>query len=320
MTQIQIASSLEQARSLTGEYLAGGTDVMDRRRHQISAGPLIDIRGIGGYGQIVAEGDGYRVGSQVTVDALSRHAAIRAGYPALAIAAGSLATPQIRWMATMGGVLLQTSRCWYFRNPAFSCYKKGGDTCPAREGDHRFGVAFDTSPCAFPHPSTLGMVLLNYDAKVEINGDRVIAIRELYGDGADGAREHQLDPADVLTAVILPAPAADERGGYFRSTSRARAEWALVEASVRLVVGADNQISFARAAIGAVAPVPLLLPQVSAALEGKLATEATFSAAARLASAGASPLPQTGYKVQLIYGTVLDALTRAYNRVWGGEG
>jgi xanthine dehydrogenase YagS FAD-binding subunit len=320
MTQVQIAASLDEARSLNGEYLAGGTDLLDRRRHHVSSGPLIDITRIGGYEHVVAQGDGYRLGAQVTVDAISRHPDIRAGYPALAIAAGALATPQIRWMATLGGVLLQTSRCWYFRNEAFSCYKKGGDSCPARTGDHRFGVVFDSSPCVFPHPSTVGLVLLNYDAQVEINGEQRISMHALYGDGTDGSREHQLAPGDVVTAVILPAPVADERGGYFRSISRARAEWALVEASVRLVVDPSNQITLARVAIGAVAPVPLLLPQVNAALEGKPATEESFSAAAKLASARATPLPQTSYKLPLIYGTVLDTLMRAYNRVWGGEG
>lgn len=320
MTHLTIATTLDEARSANGEFLAGGTDLMDRRRHHVSTGDMVDVSRILGYGGIEAHDGGYRIGAQVTIDATSRHQAIIDGYPALAIAAGALATPQIRWMGTMGGVLLQTSRCWYFRHQAFSCYKKGGDTCPSREGDHRFGVVFDTSPCVFPHPSTVGMVLMNYDARVEINGERLMTMQELYGDGTDGTREHTLAPNDVLTRIILPAPVADERGGYFRSISRARAEWALVEVSVRLVVDDNDQISFARVAMGGVAPVPLLLPKVDDYLVGKPATDETFAAAAEIATEGANPLPQTQYKVKLIYGTVFDTLQRAYHRIWHGEG
>lgn len=320
MSEMTIATTLEEARNANGEFLAGGTDLMDRRRHHVSAGDMVDISRILGFCDIEAHDGGYRIGAQVTIDAASRHQAIIDGYPGLAIAAGALATPQIRWMGTMGGVLLQTSRCWYFRHAAFTCYKKGGDSCPSREGDHRFGVVFDTSPCVFPHPSTVGMVLMNYDAQVEINGERLMTMQALYGDGTDGAREHTLAPNDVLTRIILPAPVADERAGYFRSISRARAEWALVEVSARLVVDENNQITFARVAMGGVAPVPLLLPRVNDALVGKAATEETFAAAAEIATAGAKPLPQTQYKVKLVYGTVFDTLQRAYNRIRHGEG
>lgn len=321
MSDMTLATTLEEARSAEGEFLAGGTDLMDRRRHHVSTGSIIDISGIDGFDQIEAYEDGYRIGAQVTIDAASGHQAMIDNYPGLAIAAGALATPQIRWMGTMGGVLLQTSRCWYFRHEAFNCYKKGGDSCPSREGDHRFGVVFDTSPCVFPHPSTVGMVLMNYDAKVEINGERLMTMQELYGDGTDGTREHTLAPDDILTRIILPAPVTDERSGYFRSISRARAEWALVEVNVRMVIDeASNEITFARVAMGGVAPVPLLLPKVDEYLVGKSATDETFAAAAEIATEGANPLPQTGYKVKLIYGTVLDTLDRALNRIGGGEG
>jgi xanthine dehydrogenase YagS FAD-binding subunit len=321
MSNMTTATTLEEARGAAGEFLAGGTDLLDRRRHHVSSGSIVDITRIGGFDQIEAHEDGYRIGAQVTIDGTSRHQAMIDNYPGLAIACGALATPQIRWMGTMGGVLLQTSRCWYFRHDGFDCYKKGGDSCPSREGDHRFGVVFDTSPCVFPHPSTVGMVLMNYDARVEINGERIITMQELYGDGTDGTREHQLAPNDILTHILLPAPVAHERSGYFRSISRARAEWALVEVNARLVVdAASNEITFARVAMGGVAPVPLLLPKVDAYLVGKPATDETFAAAAEIATEGANPLPQTGYKVKLIYGTVFDTLQRAYHRIWGGEG
>ncbi len=98
--------------------------------------------------------------------AIAADAQIVRAYPGLAAAAGGLATPQIRHLATVGGNLAQRSRCWYFRNPHFDCFKKGGSDCPSRAGNHLYGVAFDLGPCVAPHPSTLAAALLAYDATV----------------------------------------------------------------------------------------------------------------------------------------------------------
>src|SRR6202000_291503 len=89
-----------------------------------------------------------------------------AAYPGLTAAAAGLATPQIRQVATLGGNLAQRSRCWYYRDPHIACFKKGGSSCPAREGNHLYGVAFDLGPCVAPHPSTLAAALLAYDATI----------------------------------------------------------------------------------------------------------------------------------------------------------
>ncbi|MEM7126993.1 MAG: FAD binding domain-containing protein [Chloroflexota bacterium] len=322
MTNLTMATTVEEAQAASGEIRAGGTDIMDRRRHHISHGDILDVSRIDGYETITAtDNGGLNIGAMVKLDTVANDPKVIERYPGLAIASGALATPQIRYMATMGGVILQTTRCWYFRNEGFSnCFKKGGDHCPARDGAHRFGAVFDISPCVFPHPSTVGMVLMNYDAQVEINGSETRSINDIYGDGKHPAITHTLKSGELLTNVILPKPVADERAGYFRSISRARAEWALVEASVRMVVDDSNTITMARVAIGGVAHIPLLLPAVNQALEGQPATEATFEAAAKRAIEGVTPLPQTGYKVPLIYGTVFETLNRAYNRIWGGEG
>lgn len=322
MTKLTMATTLAEANSASGEIRAGSTDIMDRRRHHISTGDIIDISKIDGMDSIDTTADGgYSIGAKVKLDTIANDKHLIAHYPGLAMATGALATPQIRNMATLGGVILQTTRCWYYRHEGFqSCYKKGGDSCPAREGDHRYGIAFDISPCAFPHPSTVGMVLMNYDAQVEINGTETRSIHDVYGDGSDPTITHTLKSGEILTNVTLPKPTADERASYFRSISRARAEWALVEASVRLVIDDSDTIMMARVAIGGVAHIPMLLPMVNAALEGQQVTEATFEAAAKIATHGANPLPQTAYKIPLIYGTVLETLQRAYNRVWGGEG
>ena len=329
MSNLILANTIElatrSAQDTTAEFRAGGTDVNARRRLGVSGGDVIDVRRVAGLNRIEPMADGStNIGAMVTLEAIAHNEHLITHYPGLAMASGALATPQIRLMGTLGGVLLQRTRCWYFRHEAFSCYKSGGDSCPAREGDHRLGVIFDQGPCVFPHPSTVGMVLMAYDAEVEVQGaggTRQMRVADLYGDGRDGTRDHQLAPGELLTKIILPPPLADERASYFRSISRARAEWALVEVCVRLVVDeTKNVITAVFVAVGGVAPVPLRLPQVEAALLGKAATPTTFASAAKLAADGASPLPQTKYKVPLLVGTVQETIERAYNRVWGGEG
>ncbi len=321
MNNLIWATTIEDVKQSQAEIRAGGTDVMERIRLGVSGGDVIDIGRLPRLDNIDVQTDGsVKIGTNVKVDTIANHPHLIEHFPGLAMAAGSLATPQIRWMATMGGVLLQRNRCWYYRNPAFNCFKKGGDQCPARNGDHRFGVVFDLGPCVFPHPSTVGMMTLTYEAQVVLNGERSLSMAELYGDGRHPNHDHTLLPNELLTHVLLPPPVADERAAYFRSISRAWAEWPLVEAGVRFLLDEAETITMARVAVGGVANIPLRLPQVEAALVGQPATTATFAQAANVATANSSPLPQTGYKVPLLYGTVLETLERAYRGVWGGEG
>jgi xanthine dehydrogenase YagS FAD-binding subunit len=259
---------------------------------------------------------GATIGALVTIAELAADARIGAGYPGLAAAAEVLATPQIRRVATVGGNLLQRNRCWYFRHAGTSCLKKGGTDCPARSGNHRYGVLFDLGPCVAPHPSTLGAALLAYDATVATDRRTDLSVAEVFGDGSDGTHDHQLQADELLTRVALPPPVRGESAAYFRATSRAYAEWPLVEAVVRLRidkggVDASGTVAWAGIAVGAVAPVPLRLPKVEAALVGQPVTAAAFAAAANHAVDGANPLPMTGYKATLLVGTITEALERA---------
>jgi xanthine dehydrogenase YagS FAD-binding subunit len=304
-------STLEVARRAPGEYRAGGTDLQQRLRSGISSGPPIDLGSLPGLDRLDWDKTGAaRIGALVPIAALASDPRLASAYPGLASAAGALATPQIRAVATLGGNLLQRSRCWYYRHPAISCLKKGGDDCPARGGNHLLGVCFDRGPCVAPHPSTLGMALLTYEAQAEVAGgsDRLVAA--LYGDGSDGRHDHQLGEREILTGVLMPPPLTGERAAYFRATSRALAEWPLVEAVVRLVVTGDT-IEFARVAVGGVAPVPLRLEPVEEALTDRPASPEVLEQAASLAATDATPLPMTGYKVDLLTATVSETLLRA---------
>ncbi|HTE96063.1 MAG TPA: FAD binding domain-containing protein, partial [Bradyrhizobium sp.] len=220
-----------------------------------------------------------------------------------------LATPQIRHLATLGGNLAQRSRCWYFRNPHIACLKKGGSDCPARSGNHLYSVAFDLGPCVAPHPSTMAAALLAYDATIITDRRSGLTIGDLLGDGSNGAADHALASGEMIKAVQLPPPLPRERALYKRAISRSHAEWPLVEVCARAVVSA-GAFQFIRITAGGIAPIPLRLSASEAALQGQPANPGTIANAARQATAGARPLPMTGYKLDLLSGVVQDLLER----------
>ncbi|MFE0578439.1 FAD binding domain-containing protein [Streptomyces sp. NPDC058874] len=302
----------DTVRTRGGELRAGGTDTGARKHSGVSTGPFTDLDGATAlHGTTVLPDGGLRIGALTTLAVLAADPQLRAGWPALAVSAGTAATPQIRAAGTLGGNLLQRNRCWYFRNPHVSCLQKGGAGCPARDGDHHFAVVTGAGPCIAPHPSTLAMALLTYDAEVEIHDEEPCSVGDLYGDGDRlHQSDHLLPPHRILTAVRLPAPLPGERAAYHRATSRAYAEWPLVEATARLTFDGDT-VTHAAVAAGGVARVPLRLPEVEAALIGREATPVTLAAAAATVLTRCRPLPRTGYKTTLFRDTVLEALEQA---------
>lgn len=300
----------DAAAVANAEPRAGGTDFMERHELGLTAPTLVDLRDVEGLDQIELDAHGgARIGSKVTIARIAADPRIRTHYPALALAAGALATPEIRAIATLGGGLLQRSRCWYYRRPEHRCLKQGGSECPARSGDHLFHVCFDLGPCVAPHPSTLGMALLGHDATIGVAGGPDRSIAELYGDGSSPL-DHQLRSGELLAEVRLPAPVVGERGGYRRVIARARAEWPLIEVSTRLVIH-DDRVTLARVTLGGVAPIPLRLPEVEVALLGGPANDDAFERAAARSTERCNPLPMTGYKVSMLPAAVFDALVHA---------
>src|SRR5262249_4626353 len=139
---ITFLGSLDHATVPEGAVVrAGGTDLQERLRSHNLRPDIIDLTGVPGFAGITRRPDGVSVGAGTPIAVLARE--LLSDYPALAITAGSLATPQIRAVGTIGGNLLQRTRCWYYRHPEIRCLKSGGDSCPARTGRHLYGVAFD---------------------------------------------------------------------------------------------------------------------------------------------------------------------------------
>ena len=288
------------------EFRAGGTDLSERHRSGVSRGQIVDLTPTEAVTSIAWGQDGAaRIGAMVTIETLASDPRVGKSYPGFAAAAAGLATPQIRSVGTLGGNLAQRSRCWYFRNPHLACLKKGGPVCPARAGNHLYGVAFDLGPCVAPHPSTLGTALLAYDATVTTSERNGITIDELLGDGSDGTVDNRLKPGEHIIHVDMRAPLEGERAGYHRVIGRTYAEWPLVEAVVR-VVFVGKRLAFVRVTAGGIAPVPLRFIDVEGALLSSALEEASIRQAAALSAKNAKPLSDMVYKLRLLEQEIVD--------------
>ena len=228
------------------EFRAAGTDLSERRRSGVSTGPLMEIVPAADITGMHWGADGsLRIGAYTTIEAIAADKQIATVYPGITASAQGLATPQIRHLATLGGNLAQRSRCWYYRNPHIACLKKGGTDCPARDGNHLYGVAFDLGPCVAPHPSTMAAALLAYDATIITYQRNGLSIPDVLGDGSNGAADNALQPGEMIRGIELPKPLQGERAFYKRAISRSHAEWPLVEVCARVVIK-DGTFEFVR--------------------------------------------------------------------------
>jgi xanthine dehydrogenase YagS FAD-binding subunit len=306
---ISFPRTFDEAVGQKGVLRAGSTDLSERRHKGLTPGDLIDLRDVatGGIEQILADGS-VRIGSLTTLHEVANSPVLIASYPGLVQAAGGLATPQIRARATLGGSLLQEVRCWYYRDSAQLCAKKGGLSCLARAGDARFHAAFDHGPCIAPHPSTMAVALLAFDGLVEVNGDSLRTIPELLGPGTDPTQTHAVADGEVVTAVILPPPVAGEYSSYLRTIHRARAEWPLVEVVVR-VSGSPQAMSGVHLAAGGLANRPQSWPELALQADGRALSDATWNT--MVDNLAKADLPQAAYKARMLPTTLRDALAKA---------
>jgi xanthine dehydrogenase YagS FAD-binding subunit len=302
-------ASVAEALSLVAEkpgsaLKAGGIDLLDHlKEHLIEPPRLVDLKSVPGLDGISAEPDGsLRIGPLVTLAKIAAHPGIRTTHPGLAQACGEAASPQIRNVATIGGNLLQRPRCWYYRLASYRCLKKGGDVCFAVGGENRYHTIFADGACHAPHPSNTAMGLTAHGASFVFQGSRgtrtVPAEQFFTIPGKDPQRENAKAPDEVLTSIHVPA-AAGARSVYASVKEKAAFDWPLVSTAVTLRVdgGVVRQV---RIILGAVAPVPLRSTAAEQALVGRRLDDATGEAAAGAAVAGATPLSENGYKVELL--------------------
>ena len=302
------ALSSERGRFLP---MAGGMDLLGLMKDYIvSPERIVNLKNLDG--TIAASDSGLRIGAAVKLADLAEHAAARRLFPALTTAADEVGTPQIRNMGTVGGNIMQRPRCWYFRNEEFNCLKKGGSRCYAVEGENQYHAIFGDGPCHIVHPSSLAVPVMAYGGRFRVlgpSGAREVDAGEffqlpnvnLYGEAA-------LQPNEILTHVILPAPG--QRSATYEVRFKQSHDWPLAIAAVNLTMD-GAVVRSARIVMGAVAPVPWRVQAAERLLAGKTITEAVAADVAAAAVAGAKPLSGNAYKIQIAKTAVKRALLRA---------
>lgn len=302
-------------------FLAGGTTQVDLMRDGV-LGPdlLVDIsdlplRGITGGGDTHGDGS-LRVGALTTMEELAADPTVRQRLPAVREALLAGASPQLRNMATIGGNLLQRTRCRYFRDITCACNKRQpGSGCGAIEGFHRMHAILGTSQhCIATHASDLAVALTALDAVVQVRGstgDRAIPLTEFYlVPGRTPEVENVLTHGELITAVDVPLPPAGTVSAYLKVRDRASYEFALASAAVALTM-TGGEVRAARLALGGVATVPWRARAAEEVLFGAAATETAIRAAADAAVAQAAPRAGNAFKVELARRTVVRALSAA---------
>jgi xanthine dehydrogenase YagS FAD-binding subunit len=293
-----------------GRYIAGGTTLVDLMRETVERPEtLVDITGLP-LGEItVTERGGLRIGALVSMSEAAAHAKVRALYPVVSEALELSASAQLRNMATIGGNIMQRTRCTYFRDVTADCNKRDpGSGCAALHGVNRTHAILGTSDaCVATHPSDAAVAFAALEARVHLlgpDGARQVPFADfLLRPGSTPQREQALRRGELITAVEIPALPRPLRSGYLKVRDRQSYEFALTSAAVALHVR-GGVIRGARVAAGGVGTVPWKLPAVEQHLVGERPSGALWSAAAAKAAEGARPLEHNRFKVELLKRTV----------------
>jgi xanthine dehydrogenase YagS FAD-binding subunit len=292
-----------------GRYIAGGTTLVDLMRETVERpGALVDINALPLHDVDVTP-RGLRIGALVRMSELAAHPQVRADYPVISEALELSASAQLRNMASIGGNLMQRTRCTYFRDVTAACNKRSpGSGCAALHGENRAHAILGTGDaCVATHPSDLAVALTALDAVVRLrgqDGERTVPVSGFFLlPGATPDREHDLRPGELITEIEVPAGPHTRRSGYLKVRDRQSYEFALTSAAVALRVDGGT-IGDARVAVGGVGTVPWRLPEVERILIGSPLSPDTWSAAAARAADGARPLEHNAFKIELLKRTV----------------
>jgi len=292
-----------------GTFLAGGTTLVDLMKlNVLTPHQVLDINGLPLRG--IDTGDGLRIGALERMSDIAAHPAV---YPVISRALLASASQQLRNMASIGGNLLQRTRCTYFRDVVVPCNKREpGSGCPAISGANRKHAILGTSEhCVATHASDVAVALIALDARVRLvsaAGSRTVALTDFYRlPGGTPEIENDLRPGELITEVLVPRLDWASNSTYVKVRDRQSYEFALCSAAVALDIR-DSRIADARVAAGGVATVPWRLAEVEAALRGAPATLESFEQAASVAAEGAKPLSANGFKVSLLKRTIVRAL------------
>jgi xanthine dehydrogenase YagS FAD-binding subunit len=298
------------------KILAGGIDLLGELKEGIIAPQrIVNIKGISGLRYIrFSEKEGLRLGALVTLEEIETHQVIRQRYTALAEAAHSVGTPQIRNVGTIGGNLCQRPRCWYYRDEHTKCLKKGGPICFAYNGENKYHAILGGGPCYIVHPSDCAPALIAFRASVTVvspRGQRTVPLEEFFV-LPSRRLDHEtiLEPDEIVTEIQVPAPAPNTRSTYLKFKERDSHDFAIVGAAVVMRLR-GKVCEDVRIVLSGVAPIPWRSPEAEAVLKGKAITPELAEQAGKAAVAKAQPLSQNAYKVPLTQAIVKQAILRA---------
>jgi xanthine dehydrogenase YagS FAD-binding subunit len=319
--ELHLPKTLDEALALldagAGVPLAGGQDLLtELKDHVVAPDALVDLRGYQGADEIRVGSDGsLSIGAGVTIAMIERHTELQRRWPILTEAAASIASAQIRTQGTLGGNLCQRPRCWYYRNEALVCLKKGGTECFSYEGMNKYNAILGGGPSYIVHPSDMAPALVALGAEIEIAGPksgsarRRMPLQAFFTLPAEGdvLRETVLKPNELVTAVHVPAHAGEWRSTYLKFKERSSFDWAL--AAVALVARIDGgKIAEGRLVLGGVAPIPWRAAKAEKLLVGRSIDDALAREVGVAALADAVPLSGNAYKVPLTKGLIVKAL------------
>lgn len=308
------ADALAHGPGADAKFLGAGTNLVDLMREGVEAPTsLVDVTGLSARIEETDRG-GLMIGAAARNSAVAESAAVRERYPALARAILAGASAQIRNMATVGGNILQRTRCAYFYDVEGSrCNKRRpGEGCDAIDGFNRgHGILGVSRDCIATHPSDMCIALAAFDALVHLRGPggrRTVPLAELHrlpGDTPDV--ETVLVPGELITSIELPAAPVGARSSYRKVRDRASYAFALISVAAVLRV-TDGRVSHARIAMGGVAPKPWRARDAEDALVGQTPGDPAFARAAEIALAGATTRPGNAFKPELARRTIVAVL------------
>jgi xanthine dehydrogenase YagS FAD-binding subunit len=304
------AGTVKEACKLLAQYdgraalNAGGTDLLGTLKGEnLFEYPeaLINIKTIGGLNKIVESKGTLRIGALTKLSALVNSPLLNERYPALAEAARTVATPQIRNAATIGGNLCQDVRCWYYRYPRhiggpILCGRKGKGPCLAVKGDNRYHALMGAKKCFAVCPSDTAVALAALDGQINIagpEGERRMAVTEFYN-----PLGKSLKRGEMVTGVEMPSVEKEARQAFLKFTLRKPVDFAIVSVAIVILVK-GGVCAEARIALGAVAAGPVRAKKAEEMLVGRPVDEKSAADAAEAALAGAKPLSMNAYKIEI---------------------
>jgi xanthine dehydrogenase YagS FAD-binding subunit len=295
-------------------FIAGGTNLIDLMKLGVEMpARVVDISRLP-LAEIEERPDSIRIGALTRNSYVAQHALIRGRYPVLSEALLAGASPQIRNMATVGGNVMQRTRCYYFNDTTMPCNKRvPGSGCSAVAGENRTHAILGTSEqCIAVHASDMCVALMALDARVQtvgLGGERSIPMAEFYvTPGATPGREAVLERGELIVAIDVPKTGFSSQSHYLKIRDRASYAFALASVAAVLEI-VDGRICTARVALGGVATKPWRAYETEALLEGAAPTREVFTVAAQAAVEGAVASTQNAFKITLLQRAIVRALS-----------